>query len=90
MATFDDDLEPDPFQLEAIEAGEDRGDGPAEPGTQIIRTDTDEMELFDDEPGDFGAVVEGDAGLRTPEEAAMRVEEEPPGLGYSEDPGYLG
>ncbi len=45
--------------------------------------------LADDEPD---AVGEADAGLEdtlTAEEAAMRVVEEPPGLNYDPDPGYV-
>ena len=55
---------------------------------RIVATDTD-AELRDSEAGSFGLVAEGDFGALSAEEAAMRVEDEPAGLTYDDDPGYL-
>src|SRR5688500_3438841 len=65
-----------------------------DPGTvgqagRLVATDTDESELHDAEAGSFGLVADGDLGALSAEEAAMRVEDEPAGLTYDDDPGYL-
>ena len=44
-------------------------------------------DAFDDDEGP--AALAGDEDVRSAEEAALRVDEEPPGLSYSPDPGYL-
>lgn len=43
----------------------------------------------DTEAAMVAETVEGDAGTVSAEEAAMRIEDEPAGLNYDEDPGYL-
>ena len=53
-----------------------------------LRVQREEPDVLDelsalDEPGT------GPTGTLTPEEAAMRVEEEPAGMNYDPDPGYL-
>lgn len=62
----------------------------APPAGRLVATDTDETELMDDEAGSFAALAEADRGALSAEEAAMRVEGEPAGLTFDDDPGYLG
>ncbi len=75
----------DPQAVEdwGLTAAEQQG---AEPlSLRVQREEPDVLEELSelDEPGT------GPTGTLSPEEAAMRVEEEPAGLNYDPDPGYL-
>jgi hypothetical protein len=90
MATgdFSGELAPDLVDeevLSALDLDEEPLGGPRPP--QLYEPD----DPFgpDNEPTLVGETsVEGGAGFSA-EEAAMRIEEEPPGMNYDEDPGYL-
>jgi len=45
--------------------------------------------LFDDETDAAAELAAGPSDTVSPEEAAMQVVEEPPGLNYDPDPGYV-
>ena len=84
--------EPDVLELVAIEAEAELAevdDTEVVGAGRLVATDTDETELFDDEAGSFGIVADGDPGALSAEEAAMRIEVEPAGLNYDDNPGYL-
>jgi len=75
----------DPQAVEdwGLTAAEQQG---AEPlGLRVQREEPDVLDELDDD--DLG--TGGRAGTLSAEEAAMRVEEEPAGINYDPDPGYL-
>jgi hypothetical protein len=60
----------------------------AELGLQLVPPAADDG-LLDDEPDEVGEANAGFEDTLAPEEAAMRVEQEPAGLNYDPDPGYV-
>ncbi len=67
-----------------VTAAEHQGDEPLS-----VRAEREEPDVLDELDEEAGGGDSGRVGTMSAEEAAMRVEEEPAGMNYDPDPGYL-
>lgn len=89
--TAAEQLGAEPMSLRALREEPEVRLGDVDPGggVQVITPSADDAGLSDLEPDEVGEVDLGFQDTLAPEEAAMRVEEEPAGLNYDPDPGYV-
>ncbi len=84
--TSEEERQGEPFALRVRR--EQGGAQPEEQGFRLVEPGADDG-LVDDEPDAVGEMDPAGGDTLAPEESAMRVEDEPAGLNYDPNPGYL-
>ena len=85
--TAEEEMRGEPLSLRVLREEPETG-APADTGGASVLEPGSEDGLTDDEPDAVGE-LDPETQARAPEEAAMRVEDEPAGLTYDAGPGYL-
>jgi hypothetical protein len=85
--TAEEELQGEPLSLRVLREEPEAGAGDEASGVSVLEPGA-ESGLTDDEPDAVGE-LDTENQVLSPEESAMRVEEDPAGLTYDAGPGYL-